>query len=102
MALGVPRTQMRPQSCKASNDFHLLKQIFVFLSPVGFKGNLSLLEIVLYFSRGLNQMEDDTVDGCEIHFAPPFRNPGRMIPPVNTNKHGVSGELFPGLVTRKI
>ena len=28
-----------------------------FISPVGNKGNLSLLEIIVFFSRGLNQME---------------------------------------------
>ena len=30
---------------------------YVLFSPVGFKGNLSLLKIYIFFSRGLNQME---------------------------------------------
>ena len=43
--------------------FNLLKNscvfiiIYVFVSPVGFKGNLPLLEICLFLSRGLSQME---------------------------------------------
>ena len=36
--------------------FHLLKNMLIF-SPGGFKGNLSLLEICLLFSRGLQLME---------------------------------------------
>ena len=40
--------------------FHLVKNVFFFLfSPVGFKGNLSLVEVFIFciFSRGLKQMQ---------------------------------------------
>ena len=39
--------------------FHLVPNILLF-SPVGFKGNLSLLDI--FFSRGLKQMEGKYAD----------------------------------------
>ena len=37
--------------------FHLLNNSLFLFAPVGLKGNLSLLEICLFFSRGLNQMD---------------------------------------------
>ena len=43
-------------------SFHLLKNMCLF-SLVGFKGNLSLLEICFILSRGVKQME-----GWEDHF----------------------------------
>ena len=54
----------RPRHCSGfsliwppgrAHVFHWLKNM---CSPVGFKGNLPLLEICAFFSRGLKQMED--------------------------------------------
>ena len=43
-------------SCSSVNESTLLLSFDIF-SPVGCKGNLSLLDIWSHFSRGLNQME---------------------------------------------
>ena len=42
--------------CKNTISFQLFKSIFLF-SPVGLQRNRSLLEIIVFFSRGLKKME---------------------------------------------